>query len=210
MGVADTASRCVTLRSPDGLTLPVEAFDEAIDERTAFVLVNRVLYRSSALLDAAAVCAIARERGALSFVDDYHGLGVVPLDLHALGCDVYAAGALKFMCGGPGCVFLYARADVLPRLYPDADGLVRDGRRRSTSRPGSPRTTPTPVGSSTGRRRRPVFPIALGRSRGDRGGRRAAHPGAAVGAAGPRDRRSPTSSGSPSAPRVIPPPAAAS
>ena len=33
------------LRSPDGLTIPLEEFDRAIDERTAVVMVNRVLYR---------------------------------------------------------------------------------------------------------------------------------------------------------------------
>lgn len=110
------------LRSPDGLTIPLEEFDRAIDERTALVMVNRVLYRSSALVDAKEVCRIARERGALSFVDDYHGLGVVPLDLHDLGCDLYTAGVLKWMCGGPGLAFLYARRDLLPRLAPSVTG----------------------------------------------------------------------------------------
>ena len=110
------------LRSPDGLTIPLEEFDRAIDERTALVMVNRVLYRSSALVDAKAVCRIARERGALSFVDDYHGLGVVPLDLHDLGCDLYTAGVLKWMCGGPGLAFLYARHDLLSSLEPSVTG----------------------------------------------------------------------------------------
>jgi selenocysteine lyase/cysteine desulfurase len=110
------------LRSPDGLTIPIEEYDRAIDERTALVMVNRVLYRSSAIVDAKAVCAIARERGALSFVDDYHGLGIVPLDLHNLGCDLYTAGVLKWMLGGPGLAFLYARRDLLPTLEPAVTG----------------------------------------------------------------------------------------
>ncbi|HEY8018738.1 MAG TPA: aminotransferase class V-fold PLP-dependent enzyme [Actinomycetota bacterium] len=117
-----TGAEIVWLRSPDGLTIPIEAYDEAIDDRTALVMVNRVLYRSSALVDAKAVCAIARERGALSFVDDYHGLGIVPLDLHDLGCDLYTAGTLKWMCGGPGMVFLYARRELLPTLEPAVTG----------------------------------------------------------------------------------------
>ena len=110
------------LRSPDGLTIPLEEFDRAIDERTAVVMVNRVLYRSSAIVDAKEVCRIARERGALSFVDDYHGIGIVPLDLHDLGCDVYAAGSLKWLCGGPGLVFLYVRRDLIPTLEPLVTG----------------------------------------------------------------------------------------
>jgi kynureninase len=112
----------VWLRSPDGLTIPLEAYDEAIDERTAVVMVNRVLYRSSAIVNAKAVCAIARARGALSFVDDYHGIGIVPLDLHDLGCDLYTAGTLKWLCGGPGMVFLYARRELLPSLEPAVTG----------------------------------------------------------------------------------------
>ncbi|HSD48300.1 MAG TPA: aminotransferase class V-fold PLP-dependent enzyme [Actinomycetota bacterium] len=110
------------LRSRDGLSIPLEEYDRAIDERTALVMVNRVLYRSSALVDAKEVCRIARERGALSFVDDYHGLGIVPLDLHDLGCDLYTAGVLKWMCGGPGLAFLYARRDLLPRFEPTVTG----------------------------------------------------------------------------------------
>ena len=112
----------VWLRSEDGLTIPVEAYDAAIDERTALVMVNRVLYRSSAISDAKAICAMARERGALSFVDDYHGIGIVPLDLHDLGCDFYAAGVLKWLLGGPGLAFLYARRELLPTLEPTVTG----------------------------------------------------------------------------------------
>jgi kynureninase len=112
----------VWLKSQDGLTIPPEEFDRAIDERTALVMVNRVLYRSSALVDVRAVCDLARERGALSFVDDYHGLGIVPLDLHALGCDLYTAGVLMWMLGGPGLAFLYARRELLERLEPTVTG----------------------------------------------------------------------------------------
>ena len=50
------------LRSSDGLTIPVEEYDRAIDERTALVMVNRVLYRSSAIVDAV-LHAITISRG---------------------------------------------------------------------------------------------------------------------------------------------------
>jgi kynureninase len=115
-------AQIVWLRSPDGLTVPLEAYDEAIDDDTLIVMVNRVLYRSSALVDAHAICRMARERGAYSFVDDYHGIGIVPLGLHDLGCDFYTAGVLKWLCGGPGLAFLYARRELLPRLEPLVTG----------------------------------------------------------------------------------------
>jgi kynureninase len=112
----------VFLPSPDGLTVPVESFAGAIDERTAAVSINRVLYRSSALIDAEEICRLAREAGAWSVVDDFHGAGIVPVDLHELGCDFYTTGVLKWLCGGPGLAFIYARAELIPTLEPMVSG----------------------------------------------------------------------------------------
>jgi kynureninase len=112
----------VFLESPDGLTVPVDAYRDAIDKDTALVIVNRVLYRTSSLLDAKEVCRLAREAGAWTIVDDFHGAGIVPVDVHELGCDFYTAGVLKWLCGGPGLTFLYARRDLLPSLEPLVTG----------------------------------------------------------------------------------------
>ena len=112
----------VYLKSPDGLTVPTEAYLDAIDDDTALVIVNRVLYRTSSLVDAKRICAGAREAGAWSFVDDFHGAGIIPVDVHDLGCDFYTAGVLKWLCGGPGLTFLYARRDLLPELEPAVTG----------------------------------------------------------------------------------------
>jgi kynureninase len=112
----------VWLSSADGLTVPLEAYAEAIDERTAAVCINRVLYRSSTLVDAKEICRMAREAGAWSVVDDFHGAGIIPVDVHDLGCDFYTAGVLKWLCGGPGLTFLYARRDLIPSLEPAVTG----------------------------------------------------------------------------------------
>ena len=112
----------VFLESPDGLTVPVEAYRDAIDENTAVVLINRVLYRTSSLLDAKEICRLAREAGAWSVVDDFHGAGIIPVDVHDLGCDFYTTGVLKWLCGGPGLTFLYARREILPQLEPLVTG----------------------------------------------------------------------------------------
>ena len=110
------------LKSPDGITVPLEAYRDAIDEETALVFVNRVLYRSSALLDAKEICGMARDAGAWSLVDDFHGAGIIPVDAHDLGCDFYTAGVLKWLCGGPGLAFLYARRALLSSLEPLVTG----------------------------------------------------------------------------------------
>jgi selenocysteine lyase/cysteine desulfurase len=154
-------ARIEWLRSRDGLTIPLAEYERAIDARTALVMVNRVLYRSSALMDAKAVCSIARERGALSFVDDYHGIGIVPLDLRDLGCDLYTAGVLKWLLGGPGLAFLYARRDLLPTLEPAVTGWF------ATREPFSFDNQHLEFHASARRLEHgtppaPVFPIALG------------------------------------------------
>jgi kynureninase len=112
----------VFLKSSDGLTVPLEAYREAIDDDTALVIVNRVLYRTSALLDAKEICQMARDAGAWSIVDDFHGAGIIPVDVHDLGCDFYTTGVLKWLCGGPGLAFLYARRELLPSLEPLVTG----------------------------------------------------------------------------------------
>jgi kynureninase len=110
------------LPSPDGLTVPVESFADAIDERTALVIINRVLYRSSALLDVQEICRIARDAGAWTVIDDFHGAGIVPIDVHEAGCDFHTTGVLKWLCGGPGLTFLYARRDLISTLEPAITG----------------------------------------------------------------------------------------
>ena len=112
----------VFLPSPDGLTIPLESWRDAIDDDTALVVVNRVLYRSSGLQDAKEICRMARDEGAWSIVDDFHGAGIVPVDVHDLGCDFYTTGVLKWLCGGPGLTFLYARRDLLSSLEPLVTG----------------------------------------------------------------------------------------
>jgi kynureninase len=47
---------------------------------------------------------------------------VLPVDVHDLGCDFYTTGVLKWLCGGPGLTFLYARRDLLPTLEPAVTG----------------------------------------------------------------------------------------
>ncbi len=124
LAFARLGAEIVWLPSPDGLTVPLESYRDAIDEETAIVVINRVLYRTSSLLDAKEICRMAREAGAWSVVDDFHGAGIVPVDVHDMGCDFYTAGVLKWLCGGPGGTFLYARRDLLPSLEPLLTGWM--------------------------------------------------------------------------------------
>jgi kynureninase len=104
--------------TPDGIRVEAEDLVAAIDEQTVLVNTNRVLFESSWIMDLPPVVEAAHEAGALVLVDDFHGSGVVPLDVHALGIDVLVSGALKWLCGGQGIAFLYCRRDLIEVMEP--------------------------------------------------------------------------------------------
>jgi selenocysteine lyase/cysteine desulfurase len=112
----------VVLESPDGVSVPLQSFADAIDERTALVVTSHVFFTSGCVLDIRAVAELAHARGALCYVDAYQGVGQVPLDVRAAGVDFLTAGGLKWLLGGPGIVFLYVREELARRLNPTVTG----------------------------------------------------------------------------------------
>ena len=104
--------------SPDGVHIDPDDFVAAIDEQTLVVNLNRVLFESSYIQDAEAIIDKAHTVGAFVVVDDFHGSGIVPVDVHDLNVDFYLTGALKWLCGGQGIAFLYCRADLIEKVNP--------------------------------------------------------------------------------------------
>ena len=107
-----------------GITVPVERLLEAIDERTLLVPISHVLFRSAYILDVQAIIEKAHAVGATVILDGYHAVGIIPVNVTALNVDFYLGGVLKWMCGGPGGVFLYARPDHLKTVRPRLTGWM--------------------------------------------------------------------------------------
>jgi selenocysteine lyase/cysteine desulfurase len=99
-----------------------EGWEERLDERTLLVSASHAYYQNGALLDLATVAERAHRAGAWLYVDAYQTLGVVPLDVRALGVDFLAAGALKYLLGIPGIAFLYVRRELIAGLAPAVTG----------------------------------------------------------------------------------------
>jgi selenocysteine lyase/cysteine desulfurase len=112
----------VVVDSADRVSVPVEAIARAVDDRTALVATSHVYFTSGAIQDIKAVADAARKRGALTLIDAYQSVGQVPVDVRATGVDFLTAGGLKWLLGGPGVVFLYAREDLARRLEPTVAG----------------------------------------------------------------------------------------
>lgn len=108
----------------DGVQVDIQAIIDLIDEKTLLVPVSHVLFRSAYILDVHAIIEKAHRVGAMVIVDGYHATGIYPVDVQALNADFYLSGVLKWMCGGPGGVFLYARPDYLKTLQPKLTGWM--------------------------------------------------------------------------------------
>ena len=102
----------VMVESEDGIEVPLERIEAAVDERTALLATSHVFFSSGAIQDVAELSRIAHRSGALLLLDAYQSTGQIPVDVKGCEVDLLLSGALKWLCGGPGLAFLYVRPDL--------------------------------------------------------------------------------------------------
>ncbi len=120
--VAPRGARVDFVRSPDRVRVPLELFERAVDETTAAVCTGHVYFTTGWIQDVKALAEICHRKGARLIVDAYQSIGAFPFDVHASGIDYLVGGTLKWLMGGPGIAFLYARRDVADAAHPSAVG----------------------------------------------------------------------------------------
>jgi len=90
-----------------GLTIRLVPFAELpgeIGPRTRLIACSHVSWVNGSVVDAASLAS----SGVSVLLDGAQGLGAIPVDVHELGCDFYAASGQKWLCGpeGSGCLFV--------------------------------------------------------------------------------------------------------
>ncbi len=116
--------RIETVKSDDGMTIPLERFLTAIDEETLLVPFSHVLFKSAFLQNAEAITRRAHEVGAKVILDTYQSAGTVPFNVKDLDVDFATGGSVKWLCGGPGAGYLYVRPDLQAELEPKTTGWM--------------------------------------------------------------------------------------
>jgi kynureninase len=120
----DGRLRIETVKSDDGITVPLERMLAAIDEETLLVPISHVLFKSAFLQDARAITERAHEVGAMVVLDTYQSAGTVPFSVKELNVDFACGGSVKWLCGGPGAGYLYVRPDLQSKLEPRTTGWM--------------------------------------------------------------------------------------
>jgi alanine-glyoxylate transaminase/serine-glyoxylate transaminase/serine-pyruvate transaminase len=102
--VVRIGARCVLVEDPYGQPVSLDKVEAALRANPGAKALAFVHAETStgAASDAAALCRLAREHGALSIVDSVTGLAGIPLEVDAWGADAIYSGSQKCLSAPPG------------------------------------------------------------------------------------------------------------
>jgi len=81
----------------------------AITSKTRVIASPHIPCTQGQIFPVKEICQLARDKGIYSVIDGAHGPGMIPINLHDLGCDAYASCCHKWLLGPKGTGFLYVR-----------------------------------------------------------------------------------------------------
>lgn len=97
----------------DDLEGQVQAVADCMTDRTRLLAFSHVTTDTGFRLPAKEICALAKERGVLSFVDMAHSCGLYPIALKEIGCDFAGILSYKWMYSPYAAGVLYVAAERL-------------------------------------------------------------------------------------------------
>ena len=107
------------------ITLPITSKEKFIEEffagitpNTKAVFISHITSATALKLPVHEICAIAKQKGLITFVDGAHGPAQTEVDLSKLQADFYTGACHKWMMAPKGCSFLYAAKSVQPICDP--------------------------------------------------------------------------------------------
>ncbi len=118
----------------DGGGLDPQAVIDAVGPRTKLVALTHMSNVLGTVVDVAAVCRAARERGVATLIDGSQAAVHMPVNLNAIGCDFYVVTGHK-LYGPTGSGALYARKERQREMRPFMGGgdMIREVRQDAVS-----------------------------------------------------------------------------
>ena len=100
-----------------GSRVSIDDIRSAMNNKTRVLAISAVEFASGYRNDLAALGELCRSRNIFFFVDAIQWLGMMPLDVQALGIDALAAGSHKWLLGPEGSGFAYIRREWASRMH---------------------------------------------------------------------------------------------
>ncbi|MBP6412725.1 MAG: aminotransferase class V-fold PLP-dependent enzyme [Bacteroidia bacterium] len=96
----------------------IDDFFKGFSHKTKLVFISHITSATGLVFPVDEICAIAKQRGVMTFVDGAHAPGQVPLDLQKLQADFYTGACHKWMLTPKGCSFLMVKKPFQNLLEP--------------------------------------------------------------------------------------------
>jgi isopenicillin-N epimerase len=104
-----------TARSVDEI---VGGFAAAITPSTRVISVSHTVFITGLITPLKELSQLAHDKGLLILADSAHGIGMLDLDMKALGIDFFASSPYKWLGAPTGVGLLYVRKEALDKVYP--------------------------------------------------------------------------------------------